>query len=148
MNPKGPFVTIATFCERVMREIDGGISCIRLMDTIAIDLAADAPDPFPIMYQGQALISFKSGDHVGQSKLRIQIVNPSGELAKPPLEQPLQFNGGEHGTNSIFQIGLQILTEGLYWMEVFVDNELATRIPLRVRVTRKQPELTNSEMPE
>jgi len=148
MYPKGPYVAIVTLCERVLYEKDGGISCIRLMDTIAIELAPDAPDPFPFLYQGHALFSFKSGDYVGPMTFRMEIRNPSGELAKPSQEQLLEFRGGEHGTNSIFQIGLQVPGEGLYYFDLFLGGELATRIPLRVRVTRKKAEQMNSEKVE
>ncbi len=144
MNPKGPYVAIATLCERVLHETDGGISCIRLMDTIALEVPADAPDPFPpIAYQGMALISFKSGDYVGPMTLRIEFKNPSGESGKPSQEHLLQFQGNEHGTNLIMRLNLQFVDQGLYYFDLFLDEELATRIPLRVRITRKDVEPKN-----
>ena|SRR5882724_6989070 len=138
MNDKGPYVAVAVICERVLHETDGGISCIRLTDTIALEVASDdAPSLFPVIYQGMALVSFRSGDYVGPMTLRIEFRNPSGKEGKPPQEHLLQFQGGEHGTNLIIRLNLQLDEEGLYYLDLFLADHLKTRIPLRVRVTRK-----------
>ncbi len=41
------------------------------------------------------------------------------------------------------RLNLQFVDQGLYYFDLFLDEELATRIPLRVRITRKDVEPKN-----
>src|SRR5262249_35804839 len=138
MNPNGPFLSVATFCERVLHEKDEVLSCIRLVDTINVQLPADAPDPLPpTILEGTALVSFKSGEYVGPMTVRIESRNPSGKPSKPPQEYLVQFKGKEHGVNLILTVKLEVTKSGIYWLDILLGNEIATKMPLRVNVTRK-----------
>jgi hypothetical protein len=140
MNPNGPYVSTAALCELVLHEKNEQISCIRFVDTLELTVPADTPDPFPlIVFQVRGLVSFKSGDFVGSKTLKIQLRNPGGKIGRPDQIYPLQFQGNEHGTNLIFQAELQTNQEGLYYFDIFLDEELATRMPLRIKVKRAKP---------
>lgn len=129
----GPYLQMAFFCERILEEKDGVTSAIRIVDRIT--QTAKGPDPPdkmpPVQVALTALIGFKSGRARGRHILRIRPETPSANrLAEVSL--PLQFEGEDRGVQSGMQIRLQAEEEGLYWFDVFLDDALITRMPLRI----------------
>lgn len=132
-DSSGPYLTMAVLCERVLQEQDGVLSAIRIIDRITQSAegpgAPDEMPPFPI--QLTALLSFKSGEARGRRKVTLRPEDPSGHQLKG-AEMPLLFEGEDRGMNVILQIGLVAEYEGLYWIDVLLDQERVTRMPLRV----------------
>jgi hypothetical protein len=147
MNSDGPYIAVASLCDLVLHEKDERISCIRFLDTLNLAISEDAPDPLPpVVVQANGLLSFKSGKFVGSKTLQIVLRNPLGKQGKPIQTFPLTFKGHEQGANVILRMQIQIEQEGLYYFDISLDEEIVTRIPLRVFITRtKQPEQTNSQ---
>lgn len=54
----------------------------------------------------------------------------------PPALMPVLFEGDDRGVNAVVQLGLPVDQEGVYWLDVFLDDEkdgpCVTRVPLRV----------------
>ena len=136
MNPQGPYVAMAIICEAALLDQDQRITCVRIMDAIHLTIPEDRPAPFPVTFQGNAVISFKSGQFVGSKTLKVELRDPLNNLGKEPKEFPLEFQGNEHGPNLILKLDVAIAEEGLYYFNLFLDGELVTRMPLRVKVTR------------
>ncbi len=131
MNP-------ATLCESVLQEAENRFTLVRLLDRMEIAFPADAPDPFPsVTIQIKAVIAFKSGGFVGEKKLAVKTVDPKGEIAAAAFESRLVFEGNEHGTQLVLSLNIGTDREGLYWLDVLLDEEMVTRIPLRLTFTRQ-----------
>lgn len=154
MNPHGPFVSVAALCESILHEKDERISCIRFLDRLEIGVPEDAPaELFPLNLQLNCFISFKSGDFVGKKTVTIKLNHPKGKIAKSPDRGdpapsfPMEFLGGEHGHNLILKLQAAVDQSGLFIFDVLLDEDLMTRIPLRVVITRipqNPPEPQNS----
>ena len=122
-----PFVALATFCEKVLNEVDGVLSVIRVIDTVKI----------PPQAQGQtveltALIGLKSGPAKGTYRLEFLLHPPRAARVRLATPGEVQLNGDEHGVTLALQVRTILQEEGLYWLDLEVDGHLLTRIPLRV----------------
>lgn len=153
MNSGGPYVSVAALCELVLEEKVERLSCIRFMDKIEVTSTFSRPVsdqekellptampvvPFPV----RGLLSLKSGGFIGKKVIRIDLIPPSGKpIKKEGATQsfPAFFEGGEHGVNLVLDFTLNTQEEGLYYFDVFLDDEVITRIPLRVTFTRHIP---------
>ena len=149
MNPDGPYVAVAALCESVLHEKDEKISCIRFIDVIKIQVISDDPST-AVRLKVNAFLSFKSGAFVGTKLCSVKLISPSGKEGKlgegSPKAFPMEFTGGEYGSNLIMAFDLPIVDSGLYWFDVMLDDEVYTRIPLKVKITRlpSQKQLGNS----
>ncbi len=133
----GPHVQIACFCDLVLQDKTNTFSLIRIVDTITFTEAG--PEPPEIMpmknLETWLVLSFKSGSARGRSEVKAVPEMPNGQ-AKTPLVFTVHFEGEEKGANIIAQIKMPLEYEGLYWFDIFVDEQKITRIPLRVRYNR------------
>ncbi len=145
MNSDGPYVSVAALCDAVLKEADTNrISCVRFMDRLDVNLTFPvgiSELPVPLIYQVHGLIAFKSGGFRGKKTIKIKLVTPSGKLAQTEggigEGFPAFFEGGEHGFNLTLDVTLQTEEEGLYYFDVLLDDEMVTRIPLRVTFTKQ-----------
>ena len=129
--PGGPHLAAAFLCERVLQEKDGVQSIIRIFDRTIVRSNQREMSPTPI--QATAFISFKAGSQpVGKYRIRLRPQKPDGSyLAEQEFE--VFFQGtDEHGVNITAQLTLVVEEEGLYWIDVFFEDALQTRIPLRI----------------
>src|SRR5262245_26553094 len=140
----GPHLAVAVFCERLLQEKDGVPSLMRMVDVLTV---RKPPDPMPLGTDGlpmrpmtttTVVIVFKSGDAKGERVLRIDAESPSGEVKRGP-ENTVHFLGDEKGINLHGEVPVDISEEGLYWFDVFMDDQRVTRMPLRI-VYQKPPE--------
>lgn len=147
MNSDGPYVAVASLCDLVLHEKDERVSCIRFLDTLNLAIPENAPDPMPpVLVQANGLLGFKSGKFIGTKTLQVVLRNPLGKLGKPIQTFSLVFKGHEQGVNVILKMQIQIDQEGLYYFDISLDEEIVTRIPFRVFITRPKPtEQTNSQ---
>jgi hypothetical protein len=141
---QGPYIQMAGLCELVLEEKTGVLSLIRIIDTITHKVASpDAPTEMPpVTYPMKMVIMLKAGRARGRHELKIIPELPSGEL-KPPLIQSIHMEGEERGVNRIINMLFTFTMEGLYWFNVYFDDSLLTRIPLRVkyeRIVTQQPQ--------
>lgn len=136
----GPYVQVAAFCEKVLEEKDGVLSLIRVVDRITHTVAGPgAPaemQPFP--YQLMLALTLKTGQARGGYNLKIVRELPSGirEESQGPSFR-IHFEGeGDRGQNLVLQLQLMFEQEGLHWFDVFLEEQLLTRLPLRVVYAR------------
>lgn len=139
LNPfeRGPYVQIAALCERTLREGDGVLSLIRVVDVIThTEANPDPPDTMPeFHYPLTLVISLKSGTARGRHQITITPEQPSGETLQP-ASTSINFEGEGKGVNIISGFDIPYRYEGLYWINVTLDNNTITRLPLEVRYAR------------
>ena len=124
------YLQMAVFCEKMLREADGVISVIRIVDRFTVNGAT--PEMPPQVLQFMIIVSFKSGFMRGKQTIAIRPVSPSKEDL-PAMEFPVLFEGDDdRGMALAFPVQWVPPEEGLYWWNVYLNQELVTSMPLRV----------------
>jgi len=131
---QGPHLAAAFLCEKILKEADGVISAVRIVDRI--NHTAVGPNPpeemQPFDHELTLYVSFKAGSARGPIPLEIRMQKPSGATASP-FRSTLNFEGDdERGVNVVAIMKLHLETPGLHWFDVFLGGHRVTRIPLRV----------------
>jgi hypothetical protein len=139
INPfeRGPYIQLAAFCERVLREGDGVLSLIRVVDIIMHpERGTNPPENMPEFHYPLTLVlTIKSGSAKGRHELTIIPEQPSGETL-PPSSISVNFEGEGKGVNLITVLDIPYKFEGLYWFSILINNKVITRIPLEIRYAR------------
>ena len=133
----GPYLTAALICEKVLQEKDDVASIIRIVDRIVVTAnASNSPEVMPTTTINlNILISLKSGKARGRHTVRLRTEAPSG-LKLPDQLLPVLFEGEDRGANLIINANMAVDQEGVYWFDVFLEERLLTRIPLRILYQR------------
>ena len=136
-NRNGPYLNAAILCERVLQEKDEVISAIRMIDRVTVTVhASSSPETLPPTPMSlYALISFKSGNAKGRHTLKLVVETPSG-IRLPEQLFPLLFEGDDRGVNLVLSINTIVDQEGVYWFDVILEDQLFTRMPLRILYQR------------
>ena len=134
---QGPFIQVAALCEQVIEDKTGVLSLIRIIDTIThTESRPDAPiDMPPVTYPMKMVIMLKSGRARGRHELKVTPELPSGEI-KHTFTRSIQLEGEERGTNNIINMLFTFTLEGLYWFNIYLDDSLLSRIPMRIKYNR------------
>lgn len=130
MHISGPHLQMAVICSNVLVEQDGAVSVIRVIDRI--ELSGKEPEMPPYNLELLLFVFFKAGMCRGKHQIRIVPVSPSNSEL-PSAGIPLLFEGDdERGHPLKVDLRLTLLEEGLYWFDVYFEEVLVTRVPLRV----------------
>jgi hypothetical protein len=150
MKTSKPLLAAAFICEKVLQDKDDALSAIRIVDTFTVSIPSDIPLGVQPQIGLTLLVSFKAGDAEGKHELLVKLRSPAGDEIKGHYGQvPLrpdekasqgykanfEFKPGqpEDGANLVISCSLPIKQFGLYYFEVFVDDEMVTRVPFRLR---------------
>jgi hypothetical protein len=140
----GPYVSVAVFCEKVMQEQDGGMSLIRVTDTInQAAIGPDAPREMqPFMASITLVLMLKSGEARGSYGVLLRPEAPGG-FQMPSFEQTVHLQGGAWGAAIVMPLQFPVSEQGVYWFDVFLteptdadSSKFLTRIPLEVVYSR------------
>jgi len=145
-STSGPFLQAALFCDKVLQEQDGTLSAIRIIDRVLQTYQGpEITEGMPsVKINISVLVALKSGDFRGKKELKITPKSPSG-LIMPGFSGPLLFEGDERGVNVILMYSFDTKEEGLYWFDVQLDDELLTRMPLRIIYQKIQVTLSATQ---
>ena len=140
---KGPFLTVAAFCEQVIEDKSGVLSLIRVVDRMNISASGPtAPEQMPPATLNWTLVlCFKSGEARGSTPIKIEPELPSG-IRLDPITVSAHFEGGNRGANIISRLNMKLEMPGIYWFRIYVDDVFATQIPVEViysRIVTPQP---------
>jgi len=131
---RGPYLSAALLCEKVLIEQDGVKSAIRIVDRV--NRTASGPNPpaemVPFDYDIVLLIKFKSGWARGVYTVKIQIAKPSGELTPEILHSALFEGEEDRGVDIIANMRIKFDQTGIHWIYIYLDDIKITQIPLRV----------------
>ena len=133
----GPYVQAACFCDMVLQEQTGVLSLIRIIDVF--EYTASGPNPPedmpPTPYRFKLVLMLKSGNARGRYNLRVVPQLPNG-VTKDSFIASTHFEGEEKGQNVILDMAFVFEVEGLYWFNVYIDNDKLTAIPFRAKYNR------------
>ena len=136
----------AFFCQEMIREPDKDLlTAIRIADSFAavpIELSPTfdgegEPPPFSPMrtylpLDAHAVIAFRSEAPV-EFTASLRGTGPNGEIMPGGFEDhPCKI--GADGAGYTLNANVRVPTDqkGTYWFEIYVDGELATKLPLRI----------------
>jgi len=132
----GPYLQTACLCERVLEEKDGVLSAIRIVDRIGIQAQFAPGQPAPAMpaipVSLWVLISFKAGRARGSYSVRIEPRTPAGLKMPGPTVPVLLEGDDDRGVNLKLNLNFVAQEQGTYWFDVLFEDQLVTRMPLRV----------------
>jgi len=133
----GPFVQAACFCDMALRDETRTLSLIRIIDTLTQTARGPSvPEQMPPMAPTLTLaLMLKSGKARGRYDLKVVPELPSGETENP-LVISVHFEGEERGCDVVTRLGFVFKQEGLYWFNIYLDDEKLTAIPFRVKYSR------------
>lgn len=130
----GPYLNCAVICEKVLQEQNGTISLIRIIDrmTVTVSTLGTPANMFPVPINNlNVFISLRSGEAKGRNTVKLRIETPSG-VRLPEQLLPVLFEGEDRGVNLILNLNIVADQEGLYWFDILLEDQLLTRIPLRI----------------
>lgn len=133
----GPYLASAFFCERVLREQDGVLSIIRIVDRWNVT----GPTPNieqPLIVQTTLVVLIKSGIFRGPAQLRITPISPSNARMESIVLTTFFEADDDRGTGIVLPIGFPVKEDGVYWFEVALAGQnlqtpqVLTYMPMRV----------------
>lgn len=133
----GPYVQAACICDQVIEDKTGVMSLIRIVDNLTHMEANPSPPEImpPVHYRGKLVLMLKSGKAIGRYNLKVQPELPTGETLDP-IVITAHFEGEEKGINVVTDLNFTFELEGLYWFNIYIDEDFLTGIPFRVRYNR------------
>ncbi len=135
-----PYLQIAVFCEKVLRETDSVVSLIRVVDkVIHTRRGPSAPEIMPEMaVQLTGMLAFKS-TVAAEHDLRVEMIAPSGRRLGDPQTLKLKFDGpaAPYGVMLDVTLGIESAETGTHWWEIYMDDALLTRVPLSIEYRRE-----------
>ena len=143
------YLRAAFFCERLLKEVNGTPTPVRIMDLIESTLPRDFPS-VPALFVDAEVVFFlglSSYDFEGRKEITVNIIKPDGSLfAKVGWSATFQ---PKHTFHLDVPMRLDTRCEGMYWGDVFLDGVLLTKVPFEIRHVRQSPrgsDETNSEL--
>lgn len=136
-----PDLQMSVLCDDVRQERTGKFILIGLFDVIGLP-------QFPAVFPRMCIVNrWCSGQGVFREKTRI--VGPdNGVVVAEGQGIAVQLPNTEAtATNVEFFMNLKFDKEGVYWIEVLVDNDLKIRYPLRVNRVQPGPAAQGGSMP-
>jgi Family of unknown function (DUF6941) len=136
-HPMRPFVQVACVCQAALQETTGLFTVVRILDRIPVQGVTEEMQPQPLNTLSLIVI-LKSGEMSGKYTLSVTPQTPSGKRL-PSMQMPALFERDERGVVLCVPLMLVATEEGLYWFDVTIEQDVLTRIPLRVMYQRIQP---------
>jgi hypothetical protein len=131
----GPYLTAAFLCEKVLREQDGVLSFVRVVDRW--NIIGPTQSMAPAMIQTTLVVLFKSGTLRSAAQIIVTPISPTNARMQP-LMAPVLFEGDdERGVGVVLPMVFPVQEPGLYWFEVALavqggESSVMTFIPMRV----------------
>jgi hypothetical protein len=139
-SPKSPIYTSAFICNSILKDSEGILTAIRIADifkTTVVEITIPGQGDLKHLIQlyppinVAAIVSFRSESPV-EFEMRFQGRSANGELLPGVHKVPIKMQGGVDGYIMNIALNLDGELYGDIWFEIFVDDELATKIPFRI----------------
>jgi len=133
----GPYLTAAFFCEKVLREADGVLTAVRIVDRWNINGPTETLTA-PAIIQASIVIMFKSGVYRGNAQLTITPITPQTNAKMQVIVIPVLFEGeDDKGVTIVAPLAFPVQEDGIYWFELSLSGQalparVVTAIPMRI----------------
>jgi hypothetical protein len=142
---EGPYLSLAVLCENVLVDKDGVHSLIRIVDKVTVYAQTSSGEPVPPAalafiappFPFQIAVGFRSGIARGQRTLKLISKLPSGGVISETA-LPISFDADKEQLGVFVRVGMTLAAkeEGVYWIDVLLNDVLMTKIPLWVKFER------------
>lgn len=139
-----PLLTAAFTCERVLHEVDGVLSAVRIVDSYTVTGASAAA---PTLVRPWMVVIFKSGDARGTYTVSFAMRRVCGQMSALGGPIPIELKGGAHGASLAIELVIEVEEEGVYWVDVLLDGERVTSMPITLRRTAHAAEVQEPPRP-
>lgn len=132
----GPYLNAGFICEKVLREQDGVLSAVRIIDRLTHAVpGGDVMEPFP--YRMAMVLIFKSGEALGTYQVAIQPIKPDTNEKPQPAIYTVNFEApADRGVGICADIQMVFDVPGLWWFDIYLTGQgqtrRVTRIPFRI----------------
>nr|WP_281720752.1 hypothetical protein [Nitrosomonas nitrosa] len=131
----GPYLNAALICEKALKEQDGVLSAIRIVDRITHMAPSEVMVPFT--YRFNLLLNFKSGQALGPYQISIQPIKPGSKEKLPAASYPVNFESPEdRGVQICAEMQIQFDVPGVWWFDIYLTGgdrvRRVSRIPFRI----------------
>jgi hypothetical protein len=132
----GPHLAAAFLCEKVLYERDGVPSFIRIVERFFMPVLPKLPPGMqiqPPVLQLTLVLSLKAGSMPGgKYNVTVKLQKPDGSQMQDNALSVF-FNGSDdNGVLIGMPMAIVAPDEGLYWFDIYFEESLMTRIPMRV----------------
>jgi hypothetical protein len=134
----------AFLCEKILTEKDGVQTYVRVVDHFTVPRLLEPNQAGLLVWLA---IIVKSGRAKGKYNLSLRMNAPTGEVQAIGEETPFALNGGEHGVNANVMLALQVRHEGLFGIDVMIDEEVLAHVPFRVTLAATDSQTTERSTP-
>lgn len=136
-----PDLQFSVICEDLRREITGKFIIIGVIDVIVVPTI-----PFRL---GRLFVFNRWACGIGEFNEQVKLIAPDDStiLAKTDVRFALQSPLETATTVSVFN-GIELKTQGFYYVEVTVDDVRKIRVPIHVVAAPKQPQEAGCDQQE
>jgi|ERR1700693_745384 len=132
-----PYVQVAAICQVALQEANNFLSIIRIIDRVPLQGFTPEMQPQPL-HNFMLAIVLKSGGMRMKCQITVKIETPTAQKATL-FESSALFEGEDRGIQIVAPVAYIAKEEGLYWFEISVEEDVLTKIPLRVMYQKIQP---------
>jgi hypothetical protein len=131
-------VNAALICERILHELDGTLTAVRIVDQVTYWRPVGGPkegEPVTVPMQLALLIVLKDPTGPGDYTLRIVARTPMG-AASDIGAQSVNLSPGQGevpGLSVGINLVLSLRDPGLHWFDIYLNEALISSVPLHVR---------------
>ena len=146
-----PFVGAALLCEKAIREGDGVVSLIRVVDTYYLHVPKPVEGMTPVI-ELTLYMNLKSGDVTGNHTLKVVLRQANGKQVHA-RDIPVALKGGIHGLSFVAQMQIASPGLGLSWFDLYWNDEkeVLTSVPFNLLEAKQSgtetPSATEPEAP-
>lgn len=129
----GPYVKSAVFVNQVIEGKDNVLTLVRVIDRLTTSASGQSvPEEMPeATFSMRAVLMFTAGKARGRHQVRIVREAPNAER-RDIWSGGIHFEGEHQAHNLNLGLHETFSLEGVYWYDVYIDDELMTRMPFQV----------------
>lgn len=133
MGSTRPFVEAACICENVIIDREGVASIIRIVDKFAAEIPEGFPAGIPPGFPVTVYVRLKSGGAARSGQVSVRAKRPDGTQGGR-IDAKMDFTAPQHGVHFSSQFHIIKPQSGIYWFEVFWNEEHLTSFSADVTV--------------
>jgi hypothetical protein len=122
----------AFFCDRVLREHDGILSAIRVVDVFTVSVPEEMAQPFTPRLETNLIIIFRAEVPV-KLIVAIRATDPIGRTQEHKFPVALTGVPGMYVFTASIALFINGALEGTNWYDILIDGSLSTRLPLHIK---------------
>jgi hypothetical protein len=144
LDPHGPFLTAALFCEDLSHDDEGVLTIHRVVESLTFEIPADAPadslsPEIPFTHQLGFYLVFKTDRGDGKHHVKLVCEHPD-KTESVVFDAPLVAQPMHNGCSLALQLNMEFHRAGIRWYRVELDGKPVTKVPLLVFFERKAVE--------